>query len=117
MIEIRELTKCFHGDGGPVPVLERVSLSIRQGEIFGIIGRSGAGKSTLVRCINRLERPTSGQVIVAGQEITSLEGRALREARHSIGMIFQHFNLLSSRTVLDNVALPLEQRRPQEGRA
>jgi D-methionine transport system ATP-binding protein len=85
-----------------------VSLSIAAGEIFGIIGRSGAGKSTLVRAINLLNRPTSGRVIVAGQDLTALDKGALREARREIGMIFQHFNLLSSRTVYDNVALPLE---------
>jgi D-methionine transport system ATP-binding protein len=108
MIEIRELTKTFHAEGGPVHVLKGISLTIEKGEVFGVIGRSGAGKSTLVRCINLLERPTSGKVVVEGQEITALSGRALRQARHAIGMIFQHFNLLSSRTALDNVALPLE---------
>ncbi len=85
-----------------------VSLSIAAGEIFGIIGRSGAGKSTLVRAINLLNRPTAGRVIVAGQDLTALDSSALRLARRDIGMIFQHFNLLSSRTVYDNVALPLE---------
>ena len=108
MIEIEGLTKVFQGTGQPVPVLKDVSLSIRQGEIFGIMGRSGAGKSTLVRCINLLERPTEGRVQVAGREITMLTGAALRQARRSIGMIFQHFNLLSSRTVYGNVAFPLE---------
>jgi D-methionine transport system ATP-binding protein len=108
MIELRALAKSFHDDSGPVPVLRGVTLSIPQGQIFGIIGRSGAGKSTLVRCINLLERPTSGAVLVAGKELSALEGRALREARRAIGMVFQHFNLLSSRTALDNVALPLE---------
>ncbi len=108
MIELRDLTKTFHAEGGPVRVLKGITLRIEKGEVFGVIGRSGAGKSTLVRCINLLERPTSGQVVVAGQELTALEGKALRQARHSIGMIFQHFNLLSSRTALDNVALPLE---------
>jgi D-methionine transport system ATP-binding protein len=108
MIEIRDLTKSFHGEDGAVHVLRRVSLSIRAGEVFGIIGRSGAGKSTLVRCINLLERPSAGEIVVAGQAMTALRGRALREARHAIGMIFQHFNLLSSRTALDNVALPPE---------
>ncbi len=108
MIEVRDLRKSFQGAAGPVHVLKSVSLSVRQAEVFGVIGPSGAGKSTLVRCINLLERPTSGQVIVGGREITALHGRPLREARRSIGMIFQHFNLLSSRTVLDNVALPLE---------
>jgi D-methionine transport system ATP-binding protein len=108
MIEIQDLVKVFKGAGQPVSVLKGVSLSIRQGEIFGIIGRSGAGKSTLVRCLNLLETPTSGRVTVHGREITALSGAALREARRDIGMIFQHFNLLSSRTVYDNVAFPLE---------
>jgi D-methionine transport system ATP-binding protein len=108
MIELRDLTKTFHAEGGPVHVLKGISLTIEKGEVFGVIGRSGAGKSTLVRCINLLERPTSGKVLVEGQEITALSGPALRQARHAIGMIFQHFNLLSSRTALDNVALPLE---------
>src|SRR5512146_2801635 len=108
MIEIQDLVKVFNGRGAPVTVLKGVSFSVRRGEVFGVIGRSGAGKSTLVRCINLLERPTSGKVVVEGREITALSGRALRQARHSIGMIFQHFNLLSSRTALDNVALPLE---------
>jgi D-methionine transport system ATP-binding protein len=119
MIQIRELTKTFHAEGGPVHVLKGISLTIRKGEVFGVIGRSGAGKSTLVRCINLLERPTSGNVVVDGREITALSGRALRQARHSIGMIFQHFNLLSSRTALDNVALPLELagRSPRDARA
>jgi D-methionine transport system ATP-binding protein len=108
MIELQDLWKSFPADAGPVPVLRGVSLSVRQGEIFGIIGRSGAGKSTLVRCINLLERPTSGRVSVGGQDVTALRGLALRQARRGIGMIFQHFNLLSSRTALENVALPLE---------
>jgi D-methionine transport system ATP-binding protein len=91
-----------------VHALRDVSLSIGAGEVFGIIGRSGAGKSTLVRAINLLNRPTSGRVIVAGQDLTALNHGALRLARRDIGMIFQHFNLLSSRTVFENVALPLE---------
>ena len=89
-------------------MLRGVSLEVRRGEIFGVIGRSGAGKSTLVRCVNLLERPTSGRVRVGGREMTALDGAALHEARRHIGMIFQHFNLLASRTVLGNVALPLE---------
>ena len=105
MIDVQELTKRFPGGGD---VLSGVNLNIRQGEIFGIIGRSGAGKSTLVRCINLLERPTSGKVFVDGREITALNEAELRQARRGIGMIFQHFNLLSSRTVFDNVAFPLE---------
>jgi D-methionine transport system ATP-binding protein len=108
MIEIRGLSKSFHGAGGETKVLEDISLTIRQGEIFGIIGRSGAGKSTLVRCVNLLERPDRGTVTVNGLEITALSGKDLRRARQRIGMIFQLFNLLSSRTVYDNVAFPLE---------
>ncbi|MFQ9127289.1 MAG: methionine ABC transporter ATP-binding protein [Butyricicoccaceae bacterium] len=87
--------------------MQDVSLSIGKGEIFGIIGFSGAGKSTLVRCINLLERPTSGSVTVDGKEMTALSARELRQARKKIGMIFQHFNLMPSRTVFGNVAYPL----------
>jgi len=108
MIEIEGLTKVFEGHGEPVPALHDISLHVEQGEVFGIVGRSGAGKSTLVRCINLLERPTSGRVVVAGKDLTALDELALREARRDIGMIFQLFNLLSSRTVLENVAFPLE---------
>ncbi|BBI50804.1 hypothetical protein HORIV_32250 [Vreelandella olivaria] len=79
-----------------------------KGTIHGVIGLSGAGKSTLIRCVNLLERPTSGSVTVDGQEMTQLSNSALNRARHRIGMIFQHFNLLTTRTVFDNVALPLE---------
>jgi len=105
MIEITNLSKTF---GNGAKVLADVSLTIAPGEIFGIIGRSGAGKSTLVRCLNLLERPTSGRVTVEGRELTTLSESELRLARRKIGMIFQHFNLLSSRTVFDNVAFPLE---------
>jgi D-methionine transport system ATP-binding protein len=105
-IRLERLGKTF--DPAVGPVLDDVSLTIGQGDIYGIIGRSGAGKSTLVRCINNLERPTSGRVLVAGRDITALSGADLRSARRGIGMIFQHFNLLSSRTVAGNVALPLE---------
>ena len=108
MITIEGVSKVFHGAGGDIAALQDVSLTVERGEIFGIIGRSGAGKSTLVRCVNLLERPTSGRVEVDGQEMTALDGARLRQARRSIGMIFQHFNLLSNRTVFDNVALPLE---------
>ena len=104
MITIHELRKVY----GQFVALERFSEEIREGEIFGVIGQSGAGKSTLIRCINRLETPTSGRVIVDGQEITALSGADLRAARHRIGMIFQHFNLLSSRTAAENIAFPLE---------
>ncbi|HET8726063.1 MAG TPA: methionine ABC transporter ATP-binding protein [Alphaproteobacteria bacterium] len=93
---------------GTVQALEDVSLTVERGEIFGVIGRSGAGKSTLIRLINLLERPTRGRVLVDGKDMTALDESGLRAARREIGMIFQHFNLLSSRTVARNVALPLE---------
>ena len=92
---------------GPVRAIKDISLHINRGEIYGIIGLSGAGKSTLVRCINLLERPTRGRVTVDGQDITAMSESQLRQARKSIGMIFQHFNLLSSATVYENVAFPL----------
>ncbi len=107
MIELRHVSKSFGTGTRSVDAVRDVSLSIGQGEIFGIIGFSGAGKSTLVRCINLLERPTSGQVLVAGQELTALPERRLRAARKKIGMIFQLFNLMKSRTVFSNVAYPL----------
>lgn len=107
IIQIEHLSKTF-GKVNPVTALEDISLEIASGEVFGIIGLSGAGKSTLVRCINLLERPTSGTVAVAGQKLTSLSPRELRQARQSIGMIFQGFNLLMQRTALDNVCFPLE---------
>jgi len=91
-----------------VDAVRDVDLSIRKGEVFGIIGRSGAGKSTLVRTINLLNRPTSGRIVLDGKDMTTLSADQLRAARREIGMIFQHFNLLSSRTVYDNIALPLE---------
>ena len=108
MIKLTGLQKIYQGEAGPVKALDDVSLTIEQGEIYGIIGKSGAGKSTLIRCINLLERPTAGQVLVDGQDMTALTESQLRTARKSIGMIFQHFNLLSSRTVLENIAFPLE---------
>ncbi|MFN4276844.1 MAG: methionine ABC transporter ATP-binding protein [Ferrovibrio sp.] len=110
MMELRHITKRFAGASGSVEALRDVSLEIAAGEIFGVIGRSGAGKSTLIRCINLLERPTEGSVIVAGRDLTQLKSSELRAARRDIGMIFQHFNLLSARSVFDNVALPLELR-------
>ena len=94
--------------GSDVPALHGIDLDIAAGEVFGIIGRSGAGKSSLVRTINLLNRPSAGRVRVGGVDLTGLDARSLRAARHEIGMVFQHFNLLSSRTVYDNVALPLE---------
>ena len=107
MIELTHISKNFASGGRTVHAVQDVSLSIGRGEIFGIIGFSGAGKSTLVRCINLLERPTSGSVTVDGKEMTALSARELRQARKKIGMIFQHFNLMPSRTVFGNVAYPL----------
>ncbi len=105
-IRIERLSKTFDPAAGPV--LDDISLVIGKGDIYGVIGRSGAGKSTLARCVNRLEQPSAGRVLVSGREITALTGTGLRTARRDIGMIFQHFNVLSSRTVTGNVALPLE---------
>ncbi len=105
MIQLKQITKHYLKNK---LALDNINLTINAGEIFGIIGRSGAGKSTLVRCMNLLEHPTSGQVIVDGNDLTLLSIKALRQARLKIGMIFQHFNLLSSRNVFRNVALPLE---------
>ena len=109
MIKLDHITQTYKTpEGREFKALDDVSIEIRPGEIFGIIGRSGAGKSTLVRCINLLNRPSEGTVTVDGKSLTELSEDELRESRRSIGMIFQHFNLLSSRTVYDNVALPLE---------
>ena len=108
MIHLEKISKIFPTDSGEVRAVREVSLDIKQGEIFGIIGFSGAGKSTLVRCINLLERPTEGTVTVDGIELTGLDEKQLREVRRKIGMIFQHFNLLHSRTVYDNIAFPLK---------
>ncbi|TAK75483.1 MAG: ATP-binding cassette domain-containing protein [Gammaproteobacteria bacterium] len=108
MIELRALHKNYYVNKQPLPALKNINLTIRRGEIFGVLGKSGAGKSTLLRCINLLEKPTSGHVIVNNVELTTLSTKQLREHRHKIGMIFQHFNLLDSRTVFENVALPLE---------
>lgn len=107
MIELTHISKDFGAGQRQVHAVRDVSLSIDKGEIFGIIGFSGAGKSTLVRCINLLERPTSGTVTVDGKEMTALSSKELRQARKKIGMIFQHFNLMPSRTVFSNVAYPL----------
>ena len=108
MIELKHLGKTYQSSAGPVEALRDVSLTIADGEIFGVIGLSGAGKSTLVRCINLLERPTSGQVLIDGQDLMQLSHRELLRVRRSIGMIFQGFNLLEQRNVVDNVAFPLE---------
>lgn len=107
-IEVRNLSKTFTAKNGKVAALKSVSLSIPKNEIFGVIGLSGAGKSTLVRCMNLLERPDSGQVIIDGQNLLTLNNEQLRLRRQRIGMIFQHFNLLEQQTVLNNVCFPLE---------
>ena len=107
MITLSHIEKTYAGADGAVTALKDISLTVAKGEIFGVIGLSGAGKSTLVRCINLLERPTKGSVIVDGLDMMALSDAELRKARKSIGMIFQHFNLLSSATVYDNVAFPL----------
>ena len=117
MLDIVHLSKTYATASGPVTALDDVTFSVARGEIHGIIGRSGAGKSTLIRCINLLERPSAGQVLVDGRDITRLSPRELNAARRSIGMVFQHFNLLASRTVFDNVALPLEIARVRPGLA
>ena len=107
MFELRHIYKDFGTGEHAVHAVQDVSLTVETGEIFGIIGFSGAGKSTLVRCINLLERPTSGEVLLDGQELTALPPKQLRQTRKKIGMIFQHFNLMPSRTVAGNVAYPL----------
>ncbi|MFG3256487.1 methionine ABC transporter ATP-binding protein [Streptomyces sp. NPDC048172] len=116
MITTTDLTKVYRTRDREVTALDGVNLHVREGEVFGVVGQSGAGKSSLIRCVNLLERPTSGTVTVDGQDLTALAGtgkghranRELREARGRIGMVFQHFNLLSARTVRGNVELPLE---------
>ena len=108
MIEIKHLNKTYQTSGAPIVALKDISLTIQDGEIFGIIGLSGAGKSTLVRCINLLERPTSGEVLLDGKNLMDLSKKELLKTRQSIGMIFQGFNLLEQRTLLRNVCYPLE---------
>jgi len=108
MIEVKNVNKVFYQGDKAINALCDINLTIAQGSIFGVIGASGAGKSTLIRCVNLLERPTNGQIIVDGTDLTTLSEQELTLTRRKIGMIFQHFNLLSSRTVFDNIALPLE---------
>ena len=108
MIELQHVSKTFETAGGRVDALKDVSLTIASGDIYGIIGMSGAGKSTLVRCINMLERPTSGKVIVNGQQLDAMTPAQLRAARREITMIFQRFNLLMQRTCLQNICFPME---------
>ena len=108
MIRLKKISKTFGAEENAVAALRDVSIDIQRGEIFGIIGLSGAGKSTLVRCINLLERPDAGEIIVDGQDLLKLSAAQLNRARRSIGMIFQHFNLLMQRTALENICFPLE---------
>lgn len=107
MIDLENIRKTFESAGRTVHALADVNLNIREGEVFGIIGRSGAGKSTLIRMLNLLERPSEGIVRVDGHDITAYSDAQLREYRRSVGMVFQHFNLLRARTVMDNVCFPL----------
>lgn len=108
MIELKNVSKVFNDGTQEIVAVDDVSLNIDEGEIFGIIGYSGAGKSTLVRTLNGLEQPTSGSIKVAGKELSRLSGKQLRQSRQKIGMIFQHFNILWSRTVVENIMFPLE---------
>ena len=108
MIEIKHLSKTFQMKDGAVNALKDINLQIEQGDIFGIIGMSGAGKSTLVRCINFLEQPTSGSVVIDGTAMETLSPAALRERRRDITMIFQQFNLLMQRSCLKNICFPME---------
>ena len=108
MIELKHISKTFPTADGVFQALDDINLTIRDGDIFGIVGMSGAGKSTLVRCINLLERPTAGQVVIDGQDLMELSAPQLREKRRSISMIFQQFNLLMQRTCLKNVCFPME---------
>ncbi|SFL31414.1 D-methionine transport system ATP-binding protein [Pelosinus propionicus DSM 13327] len=102
------MSKMYITPSSKIVALENVNLQIQQGDIFGIIGFSGAGKSTLIRCLNRLEEPDSGKIVIAGQEITAMNKKELQLARRKIGMIFQQFNLLDAKTVFENVAFPLQ---------
>lgn len=108
MIEIKNLSKFFSTENGEFTAINDINLTVEDGDIFGIIGMSGAGKSTLVRCINLLEKPSDGKILIDGQDITALEGKDLLKLRRKIGMVFQRFNLLMQRTIRDNVAFPLE---------
>ncbi|PWA07050.1 methionine ABC transporter ATP-binding protein [Pueribacillus theae] len=116
MIELKNITKVYKRKNTSITALKNVDLKIEKGEIFGVIGYSGAGKSTLIRLVNYLEKPTEGQVIIEGTDLSSYTTNQLREKKKDIGMIFQHFNLLESKTVFDNVALPLvlSKRKKQE---
>ena len=115
MIKLEHINKTFDTASGNVHAVQDVSLEIQDGEIFGVIGFSGAGKSTLIRCINLLERPTSGSIQIDGIELTTLDEKQLREMRTKIGMIFQHFNLMRSRTVYENIEFPLKKGNRSKG--
>lgn len=115
MIELKNISKQFQQKHNVIKALDNVSLQVPQGKVFGVIGASGAGKSTLIRCVNLLERPDSGEIRVNGINLMKLSSTQLAKERRQIGMIFQHFNLLSSRTVFDNIAFPLElDKKPAE---
>jgi D-methionine transport system ATP-binding protein len=107
VIEFQDVHKTYRVAGKDIPALHSTNLRVENGQVFGLIGHSGAGKSTLLRLINRLENPSGGKIIVDGEEVTALNANGLRRFRQQVGMIFQHFNLLASKTVADNVALPL----------
>ncbi|MDQ0246685.1 D-methionine transport system ATP-binding protein [Bacillus fengqiuensis] len=107
MIEFRDVSKIFESNGRKIHALKNINVTVEKGDIFGVIGFSGAGKSTLIRTVNLLEQPTSGQIIVDKQDLVKLSEKELRKAKKNIGMIFQHFNLLESKNVFDNVAIPL----------
>lgn len=108
MITLTDVTKIYQAKSGQVTAVDNVNLTVNQGEIYGIIGYSGAGKSSLIRLLNGLETPTTGTVEVAGNDIGKIKGGKLRKARQEISMVFQHFNILWSRTVRENIAFPLE---------
>lgn len=108
MIEFHHVHKTYPVNGREISALQSTDLRIERGEVFGLIGHSGAGKSTLLRLINRLEEPSGGRILIDGEEVTALDANGLRRFRQRVGMIFQHFNLLSSKTVAENIALPLQ---------
>ena len=107
MIQFQSVHKAYRVAGREIPALQPTTLQVGSGQVFGIIGHSGAGKSTLLRLINRLEEPSGGRIEIDGVDVTALDANGLRRFRQQVGMIFQHFNLLSSKTVADNIAMPL----------
>jgi len=111
MIELKNITKIFVAQDQEITALQAINIQVKPGEIYGIIGRSGAGKSTLIRCVNLLEKPSNGKVLLHNDDLCQLSENALRQKRQKMSMIFQHFNLLSSRNVIENVMLPLEFRK------